>query len=158
MVAAARQRPCLSQRERCPSAHTGAERVSSDRDQAVRTPSQSKIGCEEPIFDSSPKGRAKAACGGKRCEKLQFIRRERIGAPLAVALRRRRISLVLRRIKNPPLRKGLPYKRQFVAGARKNPSGRSPEGVCINRRLLHHHWEMPAWLRWRSRSGDLPPS
>jgi hypothetical protein len=32
------------------------------------TPSQSKIGSEEPIFASSPKGRAKSACGAK----LQF--------------------------------------------------------------------------------------
>ena len=35
-------------------------------------PSQSKIGSEEPIFASSPKGRAKAAFGGKQCDKRNF--------------------------------------------------------------------------------------
>ena len=72
MVAAARQRPCLSLWERCPSAHTGAERVSSDKENMARTPSQSKIGSEVPIFASSPIGRAKAACGGKWRDKLKF--------------------------------------------------------------------------------------
>ena len=71
-VAAARQRPCLSLWERCPSVPTGAERVSLDKENVLRTPSQSKIGFEEPIFASSPKGRAKAACGGKRSDKLKF--------------------------------------------------------------------------------------
>ena len=52
MVAAAQQRPCLSLWERCPSAHTGAERVSLGKENVLRTPSQSKIGCEEPVCAS----------------------------------------------------------------------------------------------------------
>jgi hypothetical protein len=36
------------------------------------TPSQSKIGSEEPIFASSPRGRAKSAYGAKQLDKLKF--------------------------------------------------------------------------------------
>ena len=43
-----------------------------DREDAVRTPSQSKIGSEEPLFASSPRGGAKAAFGGKQPHKLKF--------------------------------------------------------------------------------------
>ena len=38
----------------------------------LSTPSQSKIGSEEPIFASSPKGRAKSACGAEQLAKMKF--------------------------------------------------------------------------------------
>jgi hypothetical protein len=44
--------------------------VSLSKEYAVMAPSQSKIGLKEPIFASSPIGRAKAAFGGKLPDKL----------------------------------------------------------------------------------------
>ena len=45
------------------------------KENVLRTPSQSKIGFEEPIFASSPKGGAKAAFGGKLLDKLKLEER-----------------------------------------------------------------------------------
>ena len=64
--------PCLSLWERCPSAHTGAERAITHPQSRRKTPSQSKIGSREPIFASSPRGRAKSAYGAKQLDKLKF--------------------------------------------------------------------------------------
>ena len=64
--------PCLSLWERCPSAHTGAERAITHPQSRRKTPSQSKIGSKEPIFASSPRGRAKSAYGAKQLDKLKF--------------------------------------------------------------------------------------
>ena len=64
--------PCLSLWERCPSAYTGAERATTHPQSRRKTPSQSKIGSKEPIFASSPRGRAKSAYGAKQLAKLKF--------------------------------------------------------------------------------------
>ena len=64
MVALAWQRPSLLLEEKVSPVRTlGRRGRLRNCKTGAMTPSQSKIGSEEPIFASSPKGRAKSACG-----------------------------------------------------------------------------------------------